>query len=72
MLNNLAPAFLFNSYQNETRRLYSVLEERLQGRDWLVGEGKGKYTLADMNAFGWVCESKQVAPTWGAEAKRTN
>ncbi|CEH12874.1 Glutathione S-transferase [Ceraceosorus bombacis] len=50
---NVIP-YALKRYQNETKRLYSVLEERLQGRDWLVGEGKGKYTLADINAFGWV------------------
>lgn len=43
-----------NRYLNETKRLYSVLESRLQGRDWLVGPGKGKYSLADINAFPWV------------------
>lgn len=39
-------------YQEETNRLYSVLESRLQedgGRDYLVGEGKGKYSIADIN-----------------------
>ncbi|KAJ4286662.1 hypothetical protein N0V90_012914 [Kalmusia sp. IMI 367209] len=41
-------------YQNETRRLYSVLEARLQGREWLVGKGRGKYSIADMSTFTWV------------------
>jgi len=46
-----------NRYINETKRLYGVLEIRLSsggGREYLVGEGKGKYSIADMNAFGWV------------------
>jgi glutathione S-transferase len=38
-------------YQNETKRLYSVLEERLQNRSYLVGE---KYSIADMSTFTWV------------------
>jgi glutathione S-transferase len=38
-------------YQNETRRLYSVLEERLKNRAYLVGE---KYSIADMSTFTWV------------------
>jgi glutathione S-transferase len=38
-------------YQNETKRLYSVLEERLQNRQYLVGE---KYSVADMSTFTWV------------------
>lgn len=41
-------------YTNETARLYSVLEARLKDRDWLVGPGRGKYTVADVNAYPWV------------------
>ena len=41
-----------NRYQNETRRLYSVLENRLkQNGDWLVGD---RMTIADIANFGWV------------------
>lgn len=38
-------------YLNETRRLLSVLEQRLQGRDWIMG---AQYTIADMAIFPWV------------------
>ncbi|UZJ51979.1 hypothetical protein CBS101457_001299 [Exobasidium rhododendri] len=41
-------------YLNETKRLYSVVESRLEGREWLVGPGKGKYGLADINAYPWM------------------
>jgi len=44
-------------YLDETRRLYGVLEIRLSqdgGRDYLAGQGKGKYSLADIKAVGWV------------------
>ncbi|KAJ4343840.1 hypothetical protein N0V87_000123 [Didymella glomerata] len=41
-------------YQNETKRLYSVLEERLKDRDYLVGKEKGKYSVADISTFTWV------------------
>ncbi|KAJ4357565.1 uncharacterized protein N0V89_002141 [Didymosphaeria variabile] len=41
-------------YQNETRRLYSVLEARLSSRDYLVGRGEGQYSIADISTFTWV------------------
>lgn len=37
-------------YQHETRRLYEVLEHRLQGRDYLCDE----YSIADIANFTWV------------------
>lgn len=43
-------------YQNETKRLYGVIDRRLSengGRDWLVGEGKGKYSIADIKCVSW-------------------
>jgi GSH-dependent disulfide-bond oxidoreductase len=38
-------------YVKETRRLLQVLEERLAGRRWLMGEA---YTIADISVFPWV------------------
>ncbi|CAO1636481.1 unnamed protein product [Parajaminaea phylloscopi] len=46
--------FAIKRYIDETKRLYTVLDARLQGRDYLVGEGKGKFTLADIKTAGWV------------------
>lgn len=43
-----------NRYINETKRLYSVLELRLKSRDYLAGDGRGKFSIADMNGFPWV------------------
>jgi len=37
-------------YQNETKRLYTVLDKRLDGRDFLVGD----YAIADIANWGWV------------------
>lgn len=33
-------------YRNETLRLYGVLEDRLKDRDYLVGDERGKYSIA--------------------------
>jgi GSH-dependent disulfide-bond oxidoreductase len=38
-------------YVTEARRLLAVLEQRLAGRDWIMGEA---YTIADMAIFPWV------------------
>ncbi|CAI1846274.1 MULTISPECIES: glutathione S-transferase N-terminal domain-containing protein [Serratia] len=41
----------FERYQKESKRLLGVLEERLQGRDWIMGK---EYTIADISLLGWV------------------
>ncbi|MCW5655092.1 glutathione S-transferase N-terminal domain-containing protein [Hydrogenophaga sp.] len=38
-------------YVAESRRLLGVLNQRLEGRDWLMGED---YTIADMATWPWV------------------
>jgi GST-like protein len=38
-------------YRDESKRLLSVLEERLKTRKWLMGED---YTIADIATFPWV------------------
>ncbi|HEX8241526.1 MAG TPA: glutathione S-transferase N-terminal domain-containing protein [Allosphingosinicella sp.] len=37
-------------YVDESRRLLGVLEGRLEGRDWIIGE----YSIADVATLGWV------------------
>lgn len=41
-------------YSNEARRLYRVLNDRLEGRAYVVGEGRGDYTIADIAIFPWI------------------
>ncbi len=40
-----------NRYRDETKRLLGVLETRLDGRRWIMGED---YTIADISMLGWV------------------
>ncbi len=38
-------------YRAESQRLLGVLETRLEGREWIMGE---EYTIADISMLGWV------------------
>jgi len=38
-------------YVAESKRLLGVLETRLEGRDWIMGD---EYTIADISILGWV------------------
>ena len=41
-------------YSTEARRLYKVLNTQLEGRDYVAGDGKGVYTIADMAIWPWI------------------
>lgn len=47
-------------YVNEARRLLRVLEQRLAGRQWIMGDD---YTIADIATFPWV---RNLAGFYGA------
>ena len=38
-------------YVDEAKRLLAVLDQRLEGRDWIMGE---RYTIADIATFPWI------------------
>jgi GST-like protein len=38
-------------YVGETKRLLGVLNQRLEGRDWIMGD---EYTIADIATWPWV------------------
>jgi GSH-dependent disulfide-bond oxidoreductase len=38
-------------YVNESKRLLGVLEKRLDGRQWIMGD---EFTIADVSMIGWV------------------
>ncbi|MBG6177968.1 GST-like protein [Labrenzia sp. EL_208] len=41
-------------YATEGRRLYKVLNTRLQDRDFIAGDGRGEYSITDMACWPWV------------------
>ena len=43
--------YAIERYENETARLYGVLDRRLAGRDFVAGED---YSIADMAIYPWV------------------
>lgn len=43
--------YAIDRYVNETRRLYGVLNKRLEGRAFIAGKD---YTIADMAAYPWI------------------
>jgi GST-like protein len=52
--NRYAPEkipYAIDRYVNETRRLYGVLNKRLDGRAYIAGDD---YTIADMAAYPWT------------------
>lgn len=42
--------YAYDRYSNEAKRLYQVLDRRLEGRDYVAA---GEYTIADMAIFPW-------------------
>lgn len=44
-----------NRYRDESKRLLGVLEKRLEGRKWIMGDD---YTIADIATFPWVRGTK--------------
>lgn len=46
-----------NRYRDESKRLLGVLEQRLTGRRWIMGND---YTIADIAIFPWVRGAKVV------------
>ncbi len=52
--NSGKSAYAEERYLNEARRLYGVLDKRLDGRDYIAGEGRGEYSITDMATWPWV------------------
>jgi GST-like protein len=48
--NNGKAPYAEERYRNEARRLYGVLDRRLEGRDYVVGD----YSIADIAIWPWI------------------
>lgn len=49
--------YAVNRYRREAERHYQVLNDHLEGRDYIVGN---KYSIADMSAWGWLDRASRV------------
>ena len=49
--------YAVNRYRREAERHYLVLEDRLRGRDYILGDD---YSIADMSAWGWIDRAARV------------
>ena len=49
--------YVINRYRREAERHYQVLENHLNGREYIVGDD---YSIADMSAWGWINMAKRV------------
>ncbi|MCX5515800.1 glutathione S-transferase [Kaistia algarum] len=49
--------YAVNRYRREAERHYEVLDDHLEGRDFIVGDD---YTIADMSAWGWLDRASRV------------
>jgi GST-like protein len=50
-------AYAINRYRREVERHYTILDARLDGREFLLGDD---YTIADMSAWGWIDRAKNA------------
>lgn len=49
--------YAVNRYRREAERHYQVLNDHLEGRDFIVGN---QYSIADMSAWGWLERASRV------------
>ena len=47
-------AYAEERYGNEVKRLYGVLDRRLDGQDFIAGSGEESYSIADIASWPWI------------------
>ncbi|EHK24992.1 uncharacterized protein TRIVIDRAFT_30156 [Trichoderma virens Gv29-8] len=56
--------YAMQRYVGETERLYGILNGRLADRDYVVGPGRGKYSIADIALVGWVNDLELITASY--------
>lgn len=51
LLSEESEPYAYGRYREQAHKFYRLLDERLQGRDWLAG---GEYSIADIATFPWA------------------
>lgn len=46
--------YAIQRYVGESERLYGILDARLKDRDFVAGEGRGRFSIADISLLGWA------------------
>jgi len=54
--------YAVNRYRREAERHYRILDDHLNGRDFIVGN---QYSIVDMSAWGWLDRASRVLPGEG-------
>ena len=54
-------AYAIERYSNEARRIYGVLDKRLQGREWVASDD---YSIADIAIFPWLRSWQNQGIDW--------
>lgn len=53
--------YAVNRYTNEARRLYGVMDKRLEASPWLAG---GNYSIADISVYPWLRSADRQGIDW--------
>ncbi|KAF4446423.1 hypothetical protein F53441_9940 [Fusarium austroafricanum] len=64
--NDVKPTvpYAVQRFIGEVERLYGILDKRLSDRDYVVGAGRGRYSIADIALIGWADRLPRTTASW--------